>query len=132
MKPLETTQTLFQRFGAGDIPGIIELLEPAITIDFYGPEVIPYAGHYHGLQEAQRFFETVLSSVDIHVFEPEFMFSEGERVAVKGHLHLTARSTGRDIRSDFAHMIEVRNGRWLHFCDFMNTAAAVAAFDPDA
>ena len=128
MSPIETTQALFQRFGEHDIPGILALLDPAVTIDFYGPDVIPYAGHYTGLEEAQRFFETVLSSVDIHVFEPEFMFSEGDRVAVKGHLHLTARATGRAIRSDFAHIIQVRDGRWLHFCDFMNTAVAEAAF----
>ncbi len=128
MTPIETTQALFQRFGEQDIPGILELLDPEITIDFYGPEVIPYAGHYQGVDQARRFFQTVLSSVDIHVFEPEFMFSEGDRVAVKGHLHLTARATGRDIRSDFAHIIEVREGRWLRFCDFMNTAVAEAAF----
>ena len=128
MSPIETTQALFQRFAEQDIPGILELLDPEVIIDFYGPEVIPYAGHYRGLEQAQRFFETVLSSVDIHVFEPEFMFSEGDRVAVKGHLHLTARSTGKDIRSDFAHIIQVRDGRWLRFCDFMNTAAGAAAF----
>ena len=129
MTPVETTQALFERFGSGDIPGILALLDPAIVIDFYGPDVIPYAGHYSGLEEAQRFFETVLSSVDIHVFEPEFMFSEGGKVAVKGHLHLTARATGRDIRSDFAHIIDVNNGKWVHFCDFMNTVEAAAAFD---
>lgn len=131
MNPVETTQALFERFGAQDIPGILDLLHPEIIIDFYGPEVIPYAGHYSGLAEARQFFETVLSSVDIHVFEPEFMFSEGDRVAVKGHLHLTARSTGRDIRSDFAHIIEVRDGRWVHFCDFMNTVQAARAFGPE-
>ena len=132
MTPVETTQALFERFGSGDIPGILALLDPAIVIDFYGPEVIPYAGHYSGLEEAQRFFETVLSSVDIHVFEPEFMFSEDGKVAVKGHLHLTARATGRDIRSDFAHIIEVKNGKWVHFCDFMNTVEAAAAFNTGA
>jgi ketosteroid isomerase-like protein len=131
MTPVETTRALFERFGAQDIPGILELLDPEIRIDFYGPQAIPYAGHYSGLSEAQRFFETVLASVDIHVFEPEFMFSEGDRVAVKGHLHLTARATGRDIRSDFAHIIQVRDGRWLQFCDFMNTAVGAAAFAPD-
>ncbi len=129
MTPVETTQALFERFGAQDIPGILALLDPEISIDFYGPDVIPYAGRYRGLAEARVFFETVLASVDIHVFEPEFMFSEGERVAVKGHLHLTARSTGRDIRSDFAHIIQVRDGRWTQFCDFMNTAVGAAAFD---
>ena len=34
MNPVETTQALFERFGAADIPGIMELLDPEITIDF--------------------------------------------------------------------------------------------------
>ena len=52
----------------------------------------------------------------------------GNKVVVTGHLHLTARATGRDIKSDFVHVITVENGRWQRFRDFMNTAEAVAAF----
>jgi ketosteroid isomerase-like protein len=128
--PIGVTQALFERFGEGDIPGILRLLGDDIVVDFYGPPVIPYAGHYEGLDEARVFFETVLASVDIHVFEPEQFFGDGPMVAVTGKLHLTARSTGRDIRSDFAHVIEVRDGRWRRFRDFMNTAEAAAAFGP--
>lgn len=32
------------------------------------------------------------------------------------------------IDSDFVHVITLRNGRWVRFRDFMNTAIAVAAF----
>ncbi len=126
--PIETTQAVFERFGAGDIPGILENLDPAIVINFYGPSIIPYAANYSGLQEAQKFFETVLSSVDIHQFEPEQFFGDGDMVAVTGHLNLTARSTGKTIDSDFAHIITVQGEKWLRFRDFMNTAVAVEAF----
>ena len=128
MTPIEVTQNLFARFGEGDVEGILAWLHPEVTLDFYGPEVIPYAGHYEGVEQAERFFRTVLTSVDIHVFEPEQFFGDGDMVAVTGHLHLTARSTGRDIVSDFAHIITVRDERWLRFRDFMNTAVAEAAF----
>jgi ketosteroid isomerase-like protein len=126
--PIAVTQELFVRFGAGDVPAIVELLDENIRIQFYGPPVIPYAGEYHGREQARRFFTTVLSSVDIHEFEPEQFLADGDMVTVTGHLHLTARSTGRDIRSDFAHVIQVKNGKWLRFRDFMDTASAVAAF----
>ncbi len=125
---VDVTMQLFERFGAGDIPGILSLLNDDILIEFYGPAVIPYAGTYNGIEEASQFFETVLSSVDIHVFEPQQFFSEGEMVAVTGELHLTAKSTGRDIVSSFAHIITVDNGKWSRFRDFMNTAVAVEAF----
>lgn len=128
MSPLEVTQALFERFGAADVPGIMQFIHDDAVIDFYGPEVIPYAGHYEGRAQAEQFFKTVLSSVDIHVFEPEQMFGSSDRVAVSGHLHLTARSTGRDIVSAFAHIIRVQDEKWIHFQDFMNTVMAEQAF----
>lgn len=126
--PIETTTEIFVRFGNKDVPGILELLADNVRIDFYGPSVIPYAGRYDGRDQARRFFETVLSSVDIHRFDAQQMFASGEMVTVTGELHLTARPTGRDIHSDFAHVITVRDGKWVRFRDFMNTAVAAAAF----
>lgn len=125
---VDTTIEVFTRFGNKDVSAILELLNDDVVIEFYGPSVIPYAGNYRGLAEAETFFSTVLSSVDIHQFEPEQFLSDGKMVTVTGQLHLTARSTGRDIRSDFAHVITVENGKWTRFRDFMNTAEAVAAF----
>ncbi|MGB0220954.1 MAG: nuclear transport factor 2 family protein [Sinimarinibacterium flocculans] len=127
-KPVDVTVEVFTRFGNKDVPGILEMLADDILIEFYGPSVIPYAGTYRGLEEARRFFETVLGSVDIHQFEPEQFLNDGQMVTVTGNLHLTARSTGRDIVSAFAHVITVQDGKWLRFRDFMNTSAAEAAF----
>lgn len=125
---LEATQALFAAFGEGDVPRIMTHLAGDPRIEFYGPSVIPYAGTYQGREECAKFFETVLSSVDIHVFEPEEFIASGKKIIVTGHLHLTARATGRDIRSDFVHVIDLEGAKWTRFRDFMNTAEAVAAF----
>lgn len=125
---IKTTEEVFTRFGAKDVDGIVELLADDIWIQFYGPAVIPYAGEYHGREEGRRFFATVLSSVEIHQFEPEQFLADGEIVTVTGQLHLTALSTGVDFKSDFAHVITVRDGRWVRFRDFMDTSEAVRAF----
>jgi ketosteroid isomerase-like protein len=116
------------RSGRGDVPAILELLADDVLIEFYGPSIIPYANTYRGNREARRFFETVLSSVDIHQFDPEEFIAERDKVVVTGHLRLTARSTGREIESDFVHVITMKDGKWTRFRDFMNTAVAVAAF----
>jgi uncharacterized protein len=128
MTNLELTQEIFVRFGNHDVDGIMELLAENAIIDFYGPSTIPYAGHYDGKGECRSFFETVLSSVDIHVFEADDFVCQDNKVVVFGHLRLTAKSTGREIVSDFVHFIECENGKWSHFRDFMNTAVAVEAF----
>lgn len=128
LTPIQVTEALFERFGSQDVDGILTHLHPNIEINFYGPAIIPYAGTYNGMTEARQFFETVLSSVDIHQFEPEQFLSDGNMVTVTGALHLTARSTKRSFKSDFAHVITVKDEKWLRFRDFMNTAVAADAF----
>lgn len=128
MTPREVTEEVFTAFGEGDVDRIMRSLHDRVRIEFYGPEIIPYAGYYNGLIECRSFFETVLASVDIHQFDPEEFICEGDKVVVTGHLNLTARSTGRTIDSDFVHVITVADEKWLLFRDFMNTANAEAAF----
>lgn len=127
---VKQVQEVFARFGRGDVPAIVEMLDDNVVIEFYGPAVIPYANTYRSRSEARKFFETVLASVDIHQFEPMEFIAEGNKVVVTGHLRLTARATGGTIESDFVHVITVRDGLWLRFRDFMDTAVAVAAFTP--
>lgn len=128
MNNLEVTQEIFARFGAHDVDGIVELLHEQCVIDFYGPEVIPYAGHYEGLAECRGFFDTVLSSVNIHVFDADQFICEGDHVVVVGKLRLTTKRDGREIKSPFVHVIHLQDGKWKHFRDFMNTAVAQEAF----
>lgn len=127
---IDTTEKLFAAFGAADIPGILEFVNDDIVIEFYGPEIIPYAGFYNGRKEARRFFETVLSSIQINQFEPQEMLADADKVIVTGHLNLTTNATGKVIDSDFVHVITLKDGRWSRFRDFMDTARAVAAFSP--
>ena len=125
---MEATQSLFEAFGAGDIPAIMNFLNDDIVIEFYGPDVIPYAGTYNGKTEARKFFETVLSSIDINQFDAEEMLSDADKVIVTGHLNLTTKSTGKIIDSDFVHVITLKDAKWSRFRDFMDTSVAVAAF----
>ena len=128
MNSLEITQQVFARFGAQDVDGIMELIHDDAHIEFYGVDEIPYAGDYQGKAECRRFFETVLSSVNIHVFEADEFFHQDERVFVVGHLHLTTKRNGNAITSPFVHVIDCRDGKWIHFRDFMNTVIAARAF----
>ena len=97
MTPRQVTEKVFAAFGEGNVDRIMQLLHEDVRIEFYGPEIIPYAGFYAGQDACRGFFETVLSSVDIHQFDPEDFICEGDKVVVTGHLNLTARGTGRTI-----------------------------------
>jgi len=125
---LALTKQVFFRFGSHDVDGIVELLHDDAHIEFYGPSEIPYAGDYKGLVECREFFTTVLSSVDIHVFEADEFICENDKVIVVGHLRLTTKTNGNEIKSPFVHVITCKDGKWLWFRDFMNTTVAYKAF----
>ncbi len=125
---VQQVQEVFARFGRGDVPAIVEMLDDEVVIDFYGPAVVPYAGHWAGKAKARKFFETVLANVEIHQFDPFEFIAERDKVVVFGHLRLTAKPTGGSIESDFVHVITVKDGKWTHFRDFMNSVVATAAF----
>ena len=126
--PIDVTKNVFEAFGNKDVDAILEWMHPDVQIEFYGPDIIPYARTVNGMDGARFFFETVLSSVDIHQFDAEEFICEGDKVVVTGHLRLTALSTGMPIESDFAHVITVADEKWLRFRDFMNTFEAAQAF----
>ena len=128
---LALTKEIFVRVGNGDVDGIVELLHDEAVIEFYGPEVIPYAGEYHGKDQCREFFSTVLASVNIHVFDADEFICENDRVIVVGKLRLTTKSNGNEIKSPFVHVITCIDGRWSWFRDFMNTAVAQKAFAPN-
>ena len=125
---LAATQKLFASFATQNFDAALAQVDDDVVVEFYGPAAIPYAGTYRGRAACRRFFETVHRSVEIQQFEPEEMVAQGDKGFVTGHLRLTAKATGRTFESDFAHVITLRNGKWIRFRDFMDTAVAVAAF----
>ena len=128
MNNLELTQEIFVRFGNADIDAIAELLHDDCVIDFYGPDEIPYAGNYVGKDNCRKFFETVLSNVNVHEFEAEEFFHQGDRVFVVGRLRLTTKATGGEIKSAFVQIIDCKDGKWIGFKEIMNSAVAQQAF----
>ncbi len=125
---ITVTQGAYERFGAGDIPGMLEFLSPEVAIEFYGPQVIPYAGTWRGHDGVGRWLETIFASVEVRRFEPQEMLADADKVVTTGVLELVARPTGRVFTSDFVHVITLADGKWTRFRDWMNTAVAAEAF----
>jgi uncharacterized protein len=125
---IETTRRIYEAVPAGDAETVFALLDPEIVIRYYGVPEIPYAGTFEGLEGATDFFTRVGSSVRVVEMEPRQFIADGDELAVWGHLVFERADTGRRFASDFAHIITLRDGRWLHFRDFMNSAVAAEAF----
>ena len=123
-----TTKRIYAAVPAGDLEGVLALLDPEIRIEYLGTDVIPYAGDFHGIDGATEFFTRVGTAAEVVSVDPRLFITEGDHVAVWGHIVLRARHSGREWGSDFAHIITLRDGRWLHLRDFANSAEAAEVF----
>jgi ketosteroid isomerase-like protein len=125
---IENTRRIYQAVPAGDAETVFGLLDPEIVIRYYGVPEIPYAGVYSGLDGAADFFGRVGKSVRIVSMEPWTFIADGDELGVWGHQVFQRLDTGAEFESDFAHILTLREGKWLHFRDFMNTAVAADVF----
>ena len=125
---IEATKAIYAAVPAGDVDTAMRLLDPEVRITYYGTEAIPYAGDYRGIEQAMTFFTTVAQTIEIVEMEPWKFIAQGEDLATWGRQRFRRLATGREWESEFAHIITLRDGRWLHFRDFMNSALTLQAF----
>lgn len=125
---LDVAKKMYATILAGDWDGVKGLLHEDCVIEFYGPSVIPYAGIYKGREKSMQFFGHVQDDVVIHEFTQDEFIAGETQVAVVGHLKLQANSTGVVYDTEYAHIIDVKDGKWLRFRDFADTSIVAHAF----
>ncbi|MCV7346238.1 nuclear transport factor 2 family protein [Mycolicibacterium rhodesiae] len=127
---IAVTRAVYAAVPAGDLATALSHMDPEVRITYYGSDAIPYAGDYHGIDAAGEFFSTVGAHIEIVAMEPWLFIGDGDNLAVWGHQKFLRTATGHTWESEFAHIITLRDGKWLHFRDFMNSALTHQAFTP--
>jgi ketosteroid isomerase-like protein len=125
---IAATKAIYAAIPAGDLQTALGHLDPEIRITYYGTDAIPYAGDHRGIDAAITFFTTVGETVQIVEMEAWTFIAQGDDLATWGRQRFRRLLTGHEWESEFAHIITLRDGRWLHFRDFMNSALTHQAF----
>lgn len=129
---VEATLAIYAAVPEGDLQTALDHLDPQVRITYYGTAEIPYAGDYHGIDEAVTFFTKVGQTIAITEMEAWKFIEQGDDLATWGRQRFRRLDTGHEWESEFAHIITLRDGRWLHFRDFMNSALTLKAFSGPA
>ncbi|MEP7074995.1 MAG: nuclear transport factor 2 family protein [Acidobacteriota bacterium] len=129
---IAVVQNAYEKFGTGDIPGLLTLLTD--DIDWSTPHVenAPFAGNRLGLQEVGEFFKLLGESEEFSYFEPTEFIAQGNRVVVLGRSKATVKTTGRTYETDWVHLFTVHEGKITNFHEFFDNAAATRAFQKTA
>ena len=119
---------MYECFGRGDIPGILEHLRPDVEWehDWGGPTLKWYQPR-RGRAEVPKFFEA-LADFEFVRFEPFAFLEGGDMVAVPVHIELIVKANGKRIRDLEMHLwtfdSDGRVSRFRHLVDTHQHALA--------
>ena len=104
MSHVATVQAIYEAFGRGDVPAILDRLDENVEWEHDAVDHgIPWLQPRRGRAEVAKFFAT-LAAIEIHRFEP-FAFLEGDgRVAALIRLEASVKATSRTVRDLEVHL----------------------------
>ena len=118
----------YENFKGGDIDGILNSLTE--EVDWRLPEIegAPFSGPRRGRESVGGFFTQLADSQESLSFEPREFVAQGDKVVALGSYRWRVKKNGREYGGDFAHAFTVRDGKIAGFHEYMDSAAARAAF----
>ncbi|MFJ9417346.1 nuclear transport factor 2 family protein [Streptomyces sp. NPDC101227] len=127
----EAATALFEQLLSGAPPN--ELAERFDeTVDWYIPgdtAVVPWIGRKTGRAGVAEFYTQLAQGAEAKDFKIETIVGDGDRCVVLGSLRTGVLATGRDIETDFAFDIEVRDGLITRYHMFEDTLTVAKAFE---
>jgi ketosteroid isomerase-like protein len=128
----DIVQSGYEKFGSGDIEGLLQLFAENILWQVPEVENAPFTGVRRGLDETANFFKQLSENETFTRFEPLEFIAQNDKVVVLGEMAATVTSTGRNYESQWVHIFTVRDGKIEEFQEFFDTAAATLAFQKTA
>jgi ketosteroid isomerase-like protein len=124
-QPAEVVNGLYEAFGRGDVPAILDAL--AEDIDWRVPDNVPQGGEFHGREAVGRFFQGLGEHWEDLSIDQEAVVSDGERVVVLLRAEGRLRSSGEQSGYSAVHAWTVRDGTPVRFYEYVDAPLAMPA-----
>jgi len=112
---------IYESFGKGDIPAIIDCMTEDITWDASQNPVLPERKVYKGKQSIPLFFKQVAETMDITVFEPQNSFERENVFFVNGQFVYTLKKDNSRWRADWTMRWQFRGDKVERFNEYFET-----------
>lgn len=119
---------LYDAFLAGDIEGILALLDPDIEWELVGTHEVPHFGVYRGIDEVKRFFALIAEINRVESFEVLTITEteKGAYVECRERGHFEGHPKPFELRS--CQILEIQGGRIVRFRIYQDTSRMVDAW----
>jgi uncharacterized protein len=129
MTPKQTIDTLYDAFGRGDIPFIVDHFAPGAS--FHQPASVPWGGDYTGPEGAATFFQRLNEGVETTGFRVEESVEVGNQVFSIGVHDAIVRATRRPVSVRWMFHWRVEHGKVTSYEAFYDAAPVVAALQTE-
>jgi uncharacterized protein len=128
----QIVREVYEKFGSGDIEGLLRLFHD--EIEWAPPQVenAPWAGPRRGRDSVREFFSILGENEEFSDFTPTEFIAQGDKVVVLGRAAAKVVPTGRNYSSEWVHIFTLKDGKITTFKEFMDTHAATLAYQQAA
>jgi len=126
---LTLVKKIYEAFGEGDIPKVLEMLDHNIQWRIIGPSDCPFFGTFSGHKGFHKFLDQLGNAADIHTFEPKRFLEAGNAVVVTGIETATTKNTKISYTTEWCHIFTVEGEKVVSFEEYLDSAPLVAAYD---
>lgn len=129
MSNLQTIQEIYEAFGRGDVPAILQKLSETVIWEYgINSSDVPWLQPRRGLDGAKAFFSSLVA-IQIQRFTPKAFFEGGNIVIVLIDIEFTVKATGkRVVEEDEVHIWHFNDqgkvARFRHRADTLQHALA--------
>jgi ketosteroid isomerase-like protein len=124
---LLAVRRLSAAFEQEDDEALLDTLSP--EVEWHVPEVLPYGGTFHGVEQVRDYLESLQNFVERGTLDTVRTIDAGDHIVMSGHWNSrTADGDAFDTR--FASIFEVRDGKIVRLDAHLDTARVLDAF-PD-
>jgi ketosteroid isomerase-like protein len=123
---VEQIERIFEAFGRGDIPYIIDHLTEDVRWVSRLEPVVPWAGDYSGKANVPRFFEALGGSAEVTAHPVNQLVAQGDTVVATGEVSFRARDTGKSSSSRWVYIWKLRDDQVSSYEQFNDPGLAEA------
>ena len=130
MRNLDAVGQIYEAFGRGDVPAILEHLAEDVEWEYgVNSTDVPWLQPRRGRQEVPKFFEALGSALEFHRFVPKTFLESDDVVVVLIDLEATVKATGRGIlEEDEVHIWRFEGGQVVQFRHRADTHQQLLAY----
>lgn len=109
--PTATVQRMFAAFGAGDLDALVETVHPESRWTYVGANPRLSRAEFTGHEKVRKFFEGILTRLDMTAFNTDEFIVQGDTVVVFGSEFGTVRATEQPFRNVWTQKYVVRDNQ---------------------